>query len=130
MWGLLLKPLIGVAGDASKGFVQTKKLKSEQKLTKIKAETALMEKQIAGEVAWEASAVSQMQGSWKDELSLIVLLFPAVLVFVPGCTEFVRNGFIALQELPVYYQHLLYIAISASFGIKGAAGAMNFFKKK
>jgi len=70
-----------------------------------------------------------MQGSWKDEVALIVLLIPAVLVFIPGMTAHVKQGFIALQELPQYYQHLLYIAISASFGIKGVGGAVKMFKK-
>jgi len=127
---LLLKPLLGVATDMIKGVVATKKAKSEAKLTEIKAATALKEQQIAGKVSWEASAVDQMKGSWKDEVSLVVLLAPAVLVFVPGCQEYVKSGFIALQELPTYYQHLLYIAISASFGIKGAGQAVKMFKKK
>ena len=130
VWHLLLKPLIGVAGDAVKGFVTTKKLKAEQKLTKIKADTKLMEDQIAGKVKWEASAVEQMKGSWKDELILICLLAPAVAVFFPGMTDHIEKGFLALHALPDYYKHLLYIACSASFGIKGAAGAMNYFKKK
>jgi len=130
MWQLLLKPLIGVAGDAVKGFVDTKKAKAELKVTAIKAATKLKEDQIAGKVAWEASAVNQMDGSWKDELILVVLLFPAVLVFVPGMTDHIHAGFIALQSLPDYYKHLLYIACSASFGIKGAKGAMTLFAKK
>ena len=130
MLNLLIKPLLGVAGDMVKGVIETKKAKSEAKLTEIKAATALKEQQIAGKVSWEASAVDQMKGSWKDELSLVVLLFPAVLVFVPGCQEYIKNGFIALQELPTYYQHLLYIAISASFGIKGAGQAVKMFTKK
>jgi len=129
MFHLLIKPLLGVASEAVKGIVAAKKAKVEQKLTKIKADTALMEQQIAGKVEWEKTAVGQMQGSWKDEVSLIVLLFPAVLVFIPGCTEFVKTGFIALQELPEYYQHLLYIAISASFGIKGVSSAAKMMKK-
>jgi len=130
MFQLLLKPLLGVAGDMIKGVVETKKAKATAKLTEIKAATALKEQQIAGKVSWEASAVDQMKGSWKDEVSLVVLLAPAVLVFVPGCQEYIKTGFIALQELPTYYQHLLYIAISASFGIKGAGQAVKLFKKK
>tara|TARA_R100001530_G_C4281045_1_gene145560 strand:- start:36 stop:428 length:393 start_codon:yes stop_codon:yes gene_type:complete len=130
MLQFLIKPLLGVAGDMIKGVVATKKAKSEAKLTEIKAATALKEQQIAGKVSWEASAVDQMKGSWKDEVSLVVLLAPAVLVFIPGCQEYVKSGFIALQELPTYYQHLLYIAISASFGIKGAGQAVKMFKKK
>jgi hypothetical protein len=130
MWGLLLKPLLGVASSAVSGFIETKKLKQEAKLTKIKADTKLMEDQIAGKVAWESSAVDQMKGSWKDELILICLLAPAVIVFIPGMTSHIHAGFIALQSLPDYYKHLLYIACSASFGIKAGAGAINMFKKK
>ena len=48
MWTMLLKPLMGVAGDVVKGVVDTKKAKAEQKITKIKAETDLMQKQISG----------------------------------------------------------------------------------
>jgi len=127
---LLIKPLLGVAGQAVSGFIETKKAKATAKLTEIKAVTALKEQQIAGKVSWEASAVDQMKGSWKDELILICLLLPAVLVFVPGMTEHVERGFVALQQLPDYYKHLLYIACSASFGIKGVGSAVKFFNKK
>jgi len=130
MLQLLLKPLLGVAGQAVSGFIETKKAKAENKLIEIKAKTKLKEQQIAGKVSWEASAVDQMKGSWKDELILICLLGPAVLVFFPGMTEHVEAGFVALQQLPDYYKHLLYIACSASFGIKGAKGAVGLFKKK
>ena len=129
MLGLLIKPLLGVAGDAVKGFVETKKIKQQSKLTEIKAKTALREQQIAGKVSWEASAVDQMKGSWKDEVALIVLLLPAVLVFTP-LQDHVHKGFLALQDLPSYYHNLLYIAISASFGIKAGSSAIGLFKKK
>ena len=130
MWQLLAKPLLGVVTDSVKGFVETKKAKADLALTEIKAQKSLKEAQIAGKISWEASAVDQMKGSWKDELILICLLGPAVLVFFPGMTEHVHAGFIALQSLPDYYKHLLYIACSASFGIKGAKGAMALITKK
>ena len=130
MLQLLLKPLLGVAGQAVSGFLETKKAKAVAKLTEIKAVSALKEQQIAGKVSWEASAVDQMKGSWKDELILICLLGPAILVFIPGMTEHVERGFVALQQLPDYYKHLLYIACSASFGIKGVGNAVKFFNKK
>ena len=130
MLSLLLKPLMGVASSAVSGYIETKKAKTELKLTTIKATQKLKEDQIAGKVAWEASAVDQMKGSWKDELILICLLGPAVLVFFPGMTHHIEAGFVALQSLPDYYKHLLYIACSASFGIKGAKGAVGLFTKK
>ena len=60
MLQLLLKPLIGVASSAVSGFIETKKLKQEAKVTQIKADTKLLQDQIAGKVAWEKSAVTQM----------------------------------------------------------------------
>ena len=130
MWQLLAKPLLGVAVDGIKGFVETKKLNGEVKIAKIKAEKKKQEDIAAGKIKWEAAAVDQMKGSWKDELILICLLAPATLVFFPGMTEHIEKGFVALQQLPDYYKHLLYIACSASFGIKAGKGAMGLIKKK
>ena len=49
VWQLLAKPLLGVATDAVRGFVETKKLKGEVKIAQIQAEkketkTLLLEK--------------------------------------------------------------------------------------
>jgi hypothetical protein len=71
MLNLLIKPLLGVAGQAVSGFVETKKAKAQLKLTEVQAATKLKQDQIAGKVAWEASAVDQMKGSWKDEFVLL-----------------------------------------------------------
>ena len=125
----LVGPIANMVTDAVKGFVETKKAKADLKLTEIKAQKSLKEQQIAGKISWEATAVDQMKGSWKDEVALIVLLLPAVLVFTP-LQEHVHRGFIALQDLPTYYHNLLYIAISASFGIKAGSSAIGMFKKK
>ena len=73
MWQLLAKPLLGVAVDGIKGFVETKKLNGEVKIAKIKAEKKKQEDIAAGKIKWEAAAVDQMKGSWKDELILICL---------------------------------------------------------
>ena len=130
MFSLLLKPLLGVAGQAVSGFVETKKAKAQLKLTEVQAATKLKQDQIAGKVAWEASAVDQMKGSWKDELILICLLAPAVAVFFPGMTPHIEAGFIALQQLPDYYKHLLYLSCSVSMGVRMAPGVKGLFKKK
>ena len=130
MLNFLVGPTGSMVGDAIKGFVETKKAKADLKLTEIKAQKSLKEQQIAGKISWEASAVDQMKGSWKDELILICLLVPAVAVFIPGWTPHIKAGFEALHSLPDYYKHLLYIACSASFGIKGAKGAMGLITKK
>jgi hypothetical protein len=63
MLNLLIKPLLGVAGDVVQGVVASKKAKAEQKLTKIKAETELLNKQISGEVEWDIQAIKHAVGS-------------------------------------------------------------------
>ena len=130
MMNFLVGPIANMVTDAVKGFVETKKAKAHLKLTEIKAQKSLKEQQIAGKISWEATAVDQMKGSWKDELILICLLVPAVAVFIPGWTPHIKAGFEALHSLADYYKHLLYIACSASFGIKGAKGAMGLITKK
>ena len=130
MMNFLVGPIANMVGDAVKGFVETKKAKADLALTEIKSQKSLKEQQIAGKISCEATAVDQMKGSWKDELILICLLVPAVAVFIPGWTPHIKAGFEALHSLPDYYKHLLYIACSASFGIKGAKGAMGLITKK
>ena len=41
-----------------------------------------------------------------------------------------RNGFEVLNTLPDWYQYLLFIAVSSSFGIKGVGQAMKLMGKK
>ena len=90
---MLIKPLLGVATEAVKGFADTKKAKAELAVTEIKAKTKLKEDQIAGRVAWEQSAVSQMENSWKDEFWTVV--FGAILLscFLPWTQSYVKEGF-------------------------------------
>ena len=90
----------------------------------------MAEKVATGEVAWEKSMADATDSSWKDEFALVVLLAPAILVFVPSMTEYVRTGFEVLNTLPDWYQYLLFIAVRSSFGIKGVGQAMKMIRKK
>jgi hypothetical protein len=44
--------------------------------------------------------------------------------------ERVNEGFAALNQLPEWYQYLLFIAVSASFGLKSADKLMGLKKGK
>ena len=101
----------------------------KSRLQKLKQKKKKQEDIAAGKIKWEASAVDQMKGSWKDELILICLLAPAIAVFVPSWTPHIKEGFEALHSLPDYYKHLLYLACSVSFGVKAGPAAMSLFKK-
>ena len=54
--------------------------------------------------------------SWKDEFALVVLLAPAILVFIPGMR--VRQRGVSSSCYSYLIGISIYIAISASFGIK------------
>ena len=127
MLQMLIKPLLGVAGDAIKGFVDTKKAKAEQKLTAIKAETEIKKKQIAGEMDWNLEAIKGSQDSWKDEWLVILFSIPLILAFIPGMEEVVANGFSQLEAMPQWYQYSIGVIVAASFGVRSAT---KFFGKR
>ena len=130
MWQLLAKPLLGVVTDSVKGFVQTKKLKSEVKIAQIEAEKKRNEDIATGKIKWEQSAVDQMNGSWKDEFVLLALMVPAICAFLPFMQPHIERGFQILETLPEYYTHLLYLACSVSLGVRAAPGIKGMISKK
>ena len=66
------------------------------------------------------------KNSWKDEVISIIVLIPVCLVFIPGMEDVAKNGFDRLNELPEWYQNVLYVTILAGLGLKG----VDKFKKK
>jgi hypothetical protein len=74
--------------------------------------------------------------SWKDEYLIVLLTLPlwsmayAVAFDSPEVVDRVKEVFTTLGELPEYYQYLLYVAVLASFGIKGADKLMGLKKGK
>jgi|TARA_B100001063_G_scaffold234546_1_gene252122 hypothetical protein len=126
---MLIGPIANMVGDTVKGFVETKKAKADLALTEIKAQKSLKEQQIAGKVKWEASAVDQMKGSWKDEFVLLALMVPAICAFLPFMQPHIERGFQILESLPEYYTHLLYLACSVSLGVRAAPGIKGMISK-
>ena len=130
MLSALIGPIANLAGSWMESKVEKVKADGQAKVAQAKAKAVVAEKVAAGEVAWEKSMADATDGSWKDEFALIVLLLPAILVFIPSMTEYVRSGFEVLNTLPDWYQYLLFIAVSSSFGIKGVGQAMKLMGKK
>lgn len=90
---------------------------------------------IQNDADWEAKMADASASSWKDEFFSLVLSTPlffigyAIVVNDMTIIHRVEQAFIALNNLPDWYQYLLFIAVSASFGIKGADKVMNMRKK-
>lgn len=130
MWQALISPVANLVGTVMQNKLEKTKADGQAKVAEAKARATVAEKVAAGEVEWEGKMASATDNSFKDEFALGVLLTPAILVFIPGMREHVREGFEVLATLPDWYQYLLFIAISASFGIKGVSQAANMLKKK
>ena len=130
MLGALIGPIANLASSWMSSKVEKVKADGQAKVAQARAKAVVAEKVASGEVAWEKSMAESTDGSWKDEFALIVLLAPAILVFIPSMTEYVRTGFEVLNNLPEWYQYLLFIAVSSSFGIKGVGQAMKMIKRK
>ena len=126
----LIGPIANLAGTWFQNKIEKTKADGQAKVAEAKARASVAEKVATGEVAWEGMMADATVDSWKDEFALVVLLTPAILVFIPGMTDYVKQGFDILATLPEWYQYLLYIAISASFGIKGVGQAAKMFKNK
>jgi hypothetical protein len=126
----LIGPIANLAGSWMNSKVEKVKADGQAKVAQARAKAVVAEKVATGEVAWEKSMADATDASWKDEFALVVLLAPAILVFIPSMTEYVRTGFEVLNTLPDWYQYLLFIAVSSSFGIKGVGQAMKLMGKK
>lgn len=123
MWQTLISPIANLAG----GYLKNK---AEEKQAKHKAKMTMIE----NDANWEAKMADASAHSWKDEFWTIILAIPVFMVgyaiVVDDLTviDRVEQGFVALSNLPEWYQYLLFIAISSSFGIKGVSKIMNLRK--
>lgn len=130
MFQALIGPVVSLAGAWFENKVEKTKADGAAKVAEAKARATVAEKVASGQVEWEGKMADATVDSWKDEFALVVLLAPAILVFIPGMREHVKEGFEVLATLPDWYQYLLYIGISASFGIKGVGQAAKMLKGK
>ena len=123
MWLNFIKPVADLAGGFLKNKAEQSKAVHEAKM-----------KVIQNDGDWENKAIDASANSWKDEFWTLVLSVPifmigySIVVGDPEIVVRVEAGFVALSNLPEWYQYLLFIAISSSFGIKGVSKLMSLRK--
>jgi len=123
MLNMLLGPAIELGKEFLKGKADEKKAIQQRKINAIK-----------NDANWEDKMASATEKSWKDEWFSILLSLPllgvaySVVMNDPTIIERVNEGFAALNQLPEWYQYLLFIAVSASFGLKSADKIMSMKK--
>ena len=130
MFQALISPIASLAGTWLEGKVNKAKAETDVKVARAKAEAKVYETEATSSMLMEQNLTAQMAGSWKDEFWTII--FGGILVgcFLPWTQPYVKEGFEVLATLPDWYQYLLYIAISASFGIKGVGQAAKMIRGK
>ena len=115
MWAAAIGAVAEVVKEWFANRREESKAKHEQKLEVIKT-TASWEELMAG-----ASATS-----WKDEWFTVLLSGPIIaIIWGIGMNDMdiierIGVAFMELDKLPDWYQYLLYVAVTASFGIRGA----------
>ena len=122
-----LGPIANLAGSCLQGKSDKNAASAELKLTEAKAKAQILLSEKTSVADWERIMAEGAKSSWKDEWFVIVLSIPLVLAFVPGAEGWVDRGFEQLSKAPDWYFYSLGIAISASFGMRGAQA---LFKRK
>ena len=121
----LIAPIANLAGTFLNNRAEEKQAKHTAKMNVIQ-----------NNADWESKMADASASSWKDEFFTLILSAPiffigyAIAVDDPTVIARVEEGMQALSNLPEWYSYLLYIAVSASFGIRGADKIMNMRNKK
>lgn len=123
----LIGPVANLAGSWLQGKADKNAASAELKLTEAKAKAQILLSKETSVADWERIMAEGAKSSWKDEWFVIVLSIPLVLAFIPGAEGWVDRGFEQLSKAPDWYFYSLGIAISASFGVRGAQA---LFKRK
>lgn len=123
----LLGPIANLAGTFLEGQLEKSKAKTAVKIAQAQAEAAVMQKRATGEIDWDLEMAKASAHSWKDEWLTILFSIPLILAFCGDWgREVVKDGFLALEAMPDYYQYSLGVIVAASFGVRAAT---KFFRK-
>ena len=124
----LLSPLTSIAKTVTESVVKGRELKQELKNTEIKAKIKHQSDMAEGKIKWENQAQKNLEGSYKDEVVLAILLAPCLCAFYPPAVEHIKIGFSVLEELPEWYMWLLFAGLSSAIGYRGVDRLMKFKK--
>jgi hypothetical protein len=115
----------GIVEPVANYYTRKQELRQARFEAQLKAEQAagdrraqLIREGLAADANWEMEFARQAASSWKDEYTLIVVSVPAVMAFIPGCAPYVRDGFAALSDTPLWYQTALLSMFMATVGIR------------
>ena len=100
--------------EEQKHLIEMEKLRGKQAWEEAKTRRASESE--GRDHAWELESIRN--SGWKDELVIIVLTIPLVLVFIPFTQPYVETGFQHLEMTPDWYRFLILSIYGATFGIR------------
>ena len=115
----ILGPIAMLAGSWLDAKTTKQAAEAKLKLTEAEAKAKILLSEKTSVADWERIMAEGTQNSWKDEVVTLIVLIPVVLCFVPGFEDVVKTGFERLNELPEWYQYLVYVVCLAAVGIRG-----------
>ena len=123
-------PIANLAGTWLQGKVDKSKADSEVKVAKAKAEAKVYETEATSQMLNEKKLTDQMGDSWKDEAWSLWFIAVLTACFLPWTQEYVKEGFIFLDEhTPTWFHNMLYIVIGSSFGYRFGKTGLQLMNK-
>jgi len=126
IWLKFLPTIIKTGADVFEKRQETKRLEAL-------AERNHMEKIAKGEIAYQSKVMDKMDNSWKDELVLIIVVLPIIVlawsVFSgdPEAKQKLDLFFNYFNNFPEFYKWLVLGIFGSIYGLKPG---MDLFKKK
>lgn len=114
----LFKPVAGMYEARQKRKAEKVEAKHNLSMAKLNAEARRYELQQAATTNWDIEAMRQSQFSWKDEYLLVILTLPFIGAFIPVVQDYVAQGFLYIDDMPIWYQTAFIGIIAASFGLR------------
>ena len=124
-------PIANLADTWLQGKVDKSKADSEVKVAKAKAEAKVYETEATSQMLNEKKLTDQMGDSWKDEAWSLWFIAVLTACFLPWTQEYVKEGFIFLDEhTPTWFHNMLYIVIGSSFGYRFGKQGLQILNRK
>lgn len=120
-----IKSLFGLGEVAGEYLKERQQLKNSLKLAKLQGQIDLAAARVQAKIAqqqhiqsWEMQSLNLHSRGWKDEVVLIVILFPYVGSFIPVIQDYIATGFEYLADMPYWAVGLTVTICLAIYGIR------------
>ena len=120
-----IKSLFGLGEIAGEYLKERQQLKNNLKLAKLQGKIDLQNAKTQAAIAqqnhiqtWEMQSLELHSRGWKDEVVLLVVLFPYIGSFIPGVQNYILTGFEYLAKMPYWAVGLTVAICLAIYGIR------------